>query len=160
VGHGTAVSVYLPRFTGPINEESSSPSTVETRKTGHETILVVEDDADVRSFSAEVLRGLGYQTLEAVDGPSALTLLERYEEHVDLLFSDIVLPGGINGSVLATRAKVLRPQLKVLFTTGYARDAIVHQGRLDAGIDLIRKPFTYGDLASRVRQALDKVTTN
>ncbi len=81
VGHGTVVSIYLPRFTGPIKEESSSPSTVEMRKTGHETILVVEDDADVRSFSAEVLRELGYQTLEAADGPSALTLLERYEEH-------------------------------------------------------------------------------
>jgi CheY-like chemotaxis protein len=156
-GRGTVVSIYLPRFAGTYKEEPNASQGAEPRKTGNETILIVEDDAEVRAFSVEVLRDLGYQTLEAADGSSALDVLDRHKDTVDLLFSDVVLPGGINGAVLATRALTLSPRLKVLYTTGYARDAIVHGGRLDAGVELIRKPFTYDDLASRVRETLDKV---
>ena len=102
-----------------------------------------------------MLRELGYRVLEAHDGPSALRLLERQEGRVDLLFSDVVLPGGMTGADLAAKARALRPDLKVLFTTGYARDAIVHHGRLDSGVELITKPFAYAELAARVRDLLD-----
>ena len=121
---------------------------------GKETILVVEDDVDVRAYSVETLRELGYEVIEAQDGPSALRVLERQAE-VDLLFTDVVLPNGLNGERLARDARVLRPQIKVLFTTGYSRNAIVHHGRLDAGVQLIAKPYSYADLATKVRDVLD-----
>jgi CheY-like chemotaxis protein len=101
-----------------------------------------------------VLRELGYQVLEAADGASALRLLER-SDRIDLLFTDVVLPGGMTGAVLANRARQVRPGLRVLYTTGYARNAIVHHGRLDPGVELIVKPFAYAELASRVRDLLD-----
>jgi len=117
--------------------------------------LVVADDDDVRAYSVEVLRELGYRVLEAHDGPSALRLLERQEGRVDLLFSDVVLPSGMTGPQLVEAARALRPRLKVLFTTGYARNALVHPGRLEAGVNLITKPFSYADLAAKVRDGLD-----
>ena len=120
---------------------------------GAESVLVVEDDEAVRAHSVDVLRELGYRVLEAADGPAALRTLER--EAVDLLFSDVVLAGGMTGAQLAREAVALRPGLRVLFTTGYARNAIVHHGRLDPGVQLITKPFTYVDLAARVREVLD-----
>ncbi|MGZ8360306.1 MAG: PAS domain S-box protein [Allosphingosinicella sp.] len=154
-GMGTTVRIYLPRLLGGDEEEEDQASSIIPEGTREETILVCEDDDDVRAYSVEVLRELGYRVLEAHDGPSALRLLERQEGRVDLLFSDVVLPGGMNGSILATRARELRPNLKVLYTTGYARDAIVHHGRLDPGVELITKPFSYADLAARVRDMLD-----
>jgi CheY-like chemotaxis protein len=148
--------VYLPRLLGAQTEEAQRSAPVVARKTGTETILVVEDDPDVRTFSVEVLRDLGYRVLEAGNGPMALDLLQQQADPIDLLFSDVVLPGGMNGAVLASQARALRPQLKVLYTTGYARNAIVHDGRLDQGVELIAKPFTYDDLSSRVREVLDQ----
>lgn len=124
--------------------------------TAAETLLVVEDDDDVRTYSVESLRELGYRVLEASDGPSALRILER-EQDISLLFTDVVLPGGMTGAQLAAQARGLRSDLKVLFTTGYARNAIVHQGRLDAGVQLITKPFTFEELAIKVRDVLDSV---
>jgi CheY-like chemotaxis protein len=97
---------------------------------GEETILVLEDDDDVRTYSVEILRELGYRVVEAHDGPSALRLLGR-QGRVDLLFTDVVLPGGMTGAQVAEQARDLKPSLKVLFTTGYARNAIIHHGRLD-----------------------------
>ena len=120
-----------------------------------ETILVLEDDDDVRAYSVEILRELGYRVIEAHDGPSALRLLER-QTRVDLLFTDVVLPGGMTGAQVAAQARGARPELKVLFTTGYARNAIVHHGRLDQGVQLITKPFSMADLATRVRDILDR----
>ncbi|MEI9803349.1 MAG: response regulator [Pseudolabrys sp.] len=108
----------------------------------------------MRSYSVDILRELGYRVLEAPDGPAALRILEQRTK-VDLLFSDVVLPGGWTGAQTATRAKALRPDIKVLFTTGYARNAIVHHGRLDPGVQLITKPFTYAELAAKVRDVLD-----
>jgi CheY-like chemotaxis protein len=134
-------------------EEAGQPIVPEGAR--EEIILVCEDDEDVRAYSLEVLRELGYGVLEAADGPAALNLLERAHQRVDLLFTDVVLPGGMTGAVLADRARALRPGLKVLFTTGYARNAIVHHGRLDPGVELITKPFSYSDLAMRVRDLLD-----
>jgi CheY-like chemotaxis protein len=102
-----------------------------------------------------VLRELGYGVLEAADAAAAERILQRTDERIDLLFTDVVLPGGVTGAVLAERARQARPGLTVLFTTGYARDAIVHHGRLDPGVELITKPFSYTDLAARVRDLLD-----
>jgi PAS domain S-box-containing protein len=153
-GHGTCVKIYLPRLIGDRTHEETAETTIAPEGTHDETILVVEDDDDVRTYSVEILRELGYRVLEAHDGPSALRLLER-QSRVDLLFTDVVLPGGLNGADLARDARALRPGLDVLFTTGYARDAIVHHGRLDHGVQLITKPFTYAELATKVRDVLD-----
>jgi CheY-like chemotaxis protein len=156
LGHGTTVRLYLPRLMGDgAVEAAEAPPPPVPERAGQETILVCEDDADVRALYAEVLRELGYTVREAVDGPSALRFLEREEERVDLLFTDVVLPGGMTGSVLAEQARRRRPEVKVLFTTGYARNAIVHHGRLDPGVELITKPFSYTDLAGRIRDLLD-----
>jgi PAS domain S-box-containing protein len=155
LGEGTTVKIYLPRQVGHLPEEEDAPAAVVPEGTREETILVCEDDDDVRAYSVEVLRDLGYRVLEAHDGPSALRLLERQEGRVDLLFTDVVLPAGMTGAVLAEKARAIRPGLRVLFTTGYARNAIVHQGRLDPGVELITKPFAYSELASRIRDLLD-----
>ena len=154
-GVGTTVKIYLPRLMGEAPEEAAATAAVVPDGSRSETILVTEDDDDVRMYSVDALRELGYRVLEAHDAASALRLLERQEGRVDLLFTDVVLTGGMNGQQLSERARALRPNIKVLFTTGYARNAIVHHGRLDAGVELITKPFTYSDLATRVRDVLD-----
>ncbi|HEV8331339.1 MAG TPA: response regulator [Steroidobacteraceae bacterium] len=153
VGHGTTVKIYLPRMSGQRDEEQEANIAVPLRGGLHEVVLVVEDDNDVRLFTTESLRELGFTVLEARDGPSALKQLERHPE-VQLLFTDVGLPG-INGAQLVAAAREQRPDIKVLFTTGYARNAIVHQGRLDAGVKLITKPFTRSQLAARIRDVLD-----
>jgi PAS domain S-box-containing protein len=155
-GAGTTVRIYLPAAAPdaevPEDERQSEPPALARR----ETILVVEDDADVRAFTVETVRELGYDVLEARDGNSALNVLRQTPEgNIDLLFSDVVLPGGVNGQQLAQQALALHPRLKVLFATGYARDVIVHHGRLDPGVQLITKPFAFEDLAARLRGVLD-----
>lgn len=150
---GTTVKLYLPR---DLQAKAAAPEQSLARSSadgGSETILVVEDHEGLREYSAGVLRELGYDVLEAADGPAGLRLLERQPE-VDLLFTDVVLPG-MNGRALADQALRMRPDLKVLFTTGYTRNAIVHNGRLDDGVSLITKPFTFDALASKVRKLLD-----
>jgi CheY-like chemotaxis protein len=114
---------------------------------------VVEDDDDVRIYSTEGLRDLGFTVLEAHDGASALQVLELHPE-VALLLTDVGLPN-MNGSQLADEARRRNPTLRVLFTSGYARNAIVHQGRLDPGVELLTKPFTRAELGARVRDVLD-----
>jgi PAS domain S-box-containing protein len=156
VGSGTTVHMYLPRLMREDVEQDEPAFAAIPEGTRDETILVCEDDDDVRTYSVEVLRELGYRVLEAHDGPSALRLLQRQEGKVHLLFTDVVLPGGMTGAGLAREARALRPDLRILFTTGYARDAIVHHGRLDPGVELITKPFAYADLASRIREILDR----
>ena len=155
VGQGATVRLYLPRLTGPEEDEDDGQGSRALERAREETVLVCEDDDDVRAYSVEVLRELGYRVLEAHDGPSALRLLERQDGPVDLLFTDVVLPSGMTGAIVADKARALRPGLKVLFTTGYARNAIVHHGRLDPGVELITKPFSYADLAVRIRDVLD-----
>jgi PAS domain S-box-containing protein len=158
VGEGTTVKIYLPRqMTAESAAEAAHDDSPLLDGDGEETILVVEDDDDVRTYSVEILRELGYRVIEAHDGASALRLLER-QTRVDLLFTDVVLPGGMTGAQVAEQARVLRPDLKVLFTTGYARNAIIHQGRLDKGVRLITKPFASGELAVKVRDVLDEGT--
>ncbi len=155
VGRGTTVRLYLPRLVGGAATDEEPAVVLAPAGSNSETILVCEDDDDVRAYSVEALRELGYRVLEAHDGPSALRLLERQDGPVDLLFTDVVLPAGMTGADVARRAREIQPGLKILFTTGYARDAIVHHGRLDAGVQLITKPFTYADLAGRIRDMLD-----
>jgi CheY-like chemotaxis protein len=155
-GEGTTVKIYLPRLVGDRAAEAEVEPTLTPAEGGAETILVCEDDEDVRAYSAEVLRELGYVVLEAADGPAALALLSTNSTKIDMLFTDVVLPGGMSGAELAKKAAAYRPDLKTLFTTGYARNAIVHHGRLDPGVELITKPFSYGDLAERIRDILDK----
>jgi DNA-binding response OmpR family regulator len=124
------------------------------RSSSGEVVLLVEDNEDVRNYSAMILSELGYQVLQAADADAGLVVLQT-DQRIDLLFTDVVLPGK-NGKVLADAAAQIRPKLKVLFTTGYSRNAIVHHGRLDAGVQLISKPFTFEQLAARVRDILDK----
>jgi CheY-like chemotaxis protein len=153
LGEGTTVKLYLPRAVSAVREEGVAPQAPRADG-GPETILVVEDDKDLRVYSVATLRELGYTVLEAETGRAALAVLEACD--VDLLFTDVVLPDGMNGRALADEAKRRRPGLRILFTTGYTRNAIVHHGRLDAGVDLLGKPFTFEDLARKVRQALDR----
>jgi PAS domain S-box-containing protein len=151
-GHGTTVKVYLPRAHGKTGEQPEQNAAAPSAY-GQETILVVEDDADVRTMVCETLRDLNYTVLQASDAPSALKLLDGTGP-IDLLLSDVILPGP-NGRELANAALAKRPQLKVLFMTGYSRNAIVHQGRLDEGVQLIQKPLTQATLAAKVRDVLD-----
>ena len=153
VGMGTTVKVYLPRFYGEVSQDEEGAAVAEARGHSTETILVVEDDDDVRIYSTEGLRELGFTVLEAHDGASALRVLELHPEVV-LLFTDVGLPR-MNGRQLADEARRRKPGLRVLFTSGYARNAIVHQGRLDPGVELLTKPFTRAELAARVRDVID-----
>jgi CheY-like chemotaxis protein len=151
---GTTVKIYLPRLHGVL--EPARPSTIAQRVDGgSETILVVEDHDDLRAYSAGVLRELGYQVLEAGNGRAALDLLQSNND-VALLFTDVVMPAGLDGRQLADEAARRRPGIKILFTTGYTRNAIVRDDRLDPGVNLISKPFTFHELASKVRLLLDQ----
>jgi PAS domain S-box-containing protein len=150
-GRGTTIRIYLPRSYAKETEVPVEAAVVSAR--GTETILVVEDDSAVRSTVVEMLGELGYKVLEAPNPEVALQLLNRGTV-VDLLFSDVVMPGQLRAPELARRAKVLLPNLEVLFTSGYAQDAIVHEGRLDAGVNLLRKPYSKEELARKVRQLL------
>ncbi len=154
-GEGTTVKLYLPRLgTGEEIADDAAAGQEVPAGTKLETILVVEDDEDVRVYSVETLRELGYRVEQAANARAALHILDA-DPDIRLLFTDVGLPGGINGRQLVDEARRRRPDLKVLFTTGYARNAIVHQGRLDRGVDLIVKPFAYAGLAAKVRQVLD-----
>lgn len=154
-GQGTAIRIYLPRAAPAeaLAEEGErrAPSGVPG---GAETILLVEDDPLVRENAERMLKSLGYRVFSADRGASALAILERGAP-VDLLFTDVVMPGGIAGPELAARAAELRPGIRILYTSGYTENAVVHHGRLDPGVNLIRKPYGRKALARRIRQALD-----
>ncbi|MBP1473137.1 PAS domain-containing protein [Frateuria sp. MAH-13] len=159
-GKGTCVKLYLPRLAREAAHEAEAPCRGELQGSlREETVLVAEDDDDVRAYTVECLRGLGYRVLEAHDGASALRLLERQEGPVQLLFTDVVMPG-MSGRELADRARQMHPGLQILFTSGYTRDAIASGGRLEAGITIIPKPFTYAGLASKVRDVLEGRTAS
>ena len=154
LGEGTTVKIYLPRSLSDAEKALTNEASKASRWTGTETILVVEDDEALREYAAEILQELGYHVLGASTGVAALETLDR-GEHVDLLLTDVVMPGGLNGRQLAEKAVGQRPALRVLYMTGYTRNAIVHHGRLDAGINMISKPFSFEELAAKVRQRLD-----
>jgi signal transduction histidine kinase/CheY-like chemotaxis protein len=157
VNQGTTVKIYLPRYYGsdvaqePAGSEPARDSLPHAR--ANEAILVVEDEVRVRHISVEALRDLGYHIIQAGDATQALALL-AIQPRIDLLFTDIVMPD-INGRRLAEMAVAQYPHLKVLYTTGYTRNAIVHNGMLDPGLNFLAKPFTIEQLAVKVRQVLD-----
>jgi PAS domain S-box-containing protein len=154
-GQGTSVKLYLPRTQSDAAQESAkSPTTERNLPEGHETILVVEDNEGVRELAVTLLTTLGYTVLEAPDGEAALAILKQ-EQSFDLLFTDVVLPGRMSGPELVREAQRRRPNLKVLYTSGYTQNAIVHHGRLDNGVALLSKPYQKEDLAYQVRQVLD-----
>jgi signal transduction histidine kinase/CheY-like chemotaxis protein len=150
-GHGTTVSIYLPPVTGLApSVEAASVASIEG---GDETILVVEDDNLVRTFVLGQIRSLGYRTLEAVNAAEALVVIDSPQK-IDLLFTDMIMPGSMNGRQLADAALQRRGSLKVLFTSGYSNEAIIHHGHLDAGVLLLAKPYRKSDLAHMIRAAL------
>jgi signal transduction histidine kinase/CHASE3 domain sensor protein/ActR/RegA family two-component response regulator len=151
-GHGTTIKLYLPCAIAQSDAPSIAPAPVEG---GTETILVVEDDALVREFLVTQLTSLGYQTVMAADGRAALAQVDAGAAF-DLLFTDVIMPGGINGRQLADEVAKRRPSAKILYTSGYTENAIVHHGRLDAGVLLLPKPYRKSDLARMVRTALDR----
>jgi signal transduction histidine kinase/ActR/RegA family two-component response regulator len=151
-GEGTTVRIYLPRLMREPSEDADSEAAIEPDKTGA-MILVIEDDDDVRAYLVEVLRELSYLVFDAHNGASALALIESRKLYPDLLLTDVVLPG-MNGREAAERIAAIRPGIKVLFMTGYSRNAIVHQGRLEPGVDMIQKPLTQGALAARISELL------
>jgi len=151
-GQGTTVKMYLPRNAGAAQAEE-----LETGRHGNaqvvkdETVLLVEDEPLVRMYGSEALHELGYRVLEACDGHEAMRMLGQHPE-VTLLFTDVGLPGGFNGRRLAEEARALVPSLKILFATGYARSAIVHNGVLESGVELLEKPYTIEALARKLQQ--------
>jgi PAS domain S-box-containing protein len=152
VGHGTTVKLYLPRAASPA--QPVVPTARGPLRGGTETILVVEDDADVRAAAADQLAALGYDVLTAASAHAAWRLLQE-GARPDLLFTDVVMPGPLSSPELARQASALLPGLAVLFTSGYTQNAIVHGGRLDAGVELLSKPYRRDELAARVRAVLD-----
>jgi CheY-like chemotaxis protein len=154
--HGTSVKIYLPRYLGHALDEDTVADEPMAEGDATETILVVEDDADVRSYLAEILRTLRYRVVTTANAQTALMTLKANAQHVDLLLTDIVMPG-MTGRELGKQAQQLRPDLKVLYMSGYSRNAVVHQGRLDEGVELLQKPVSQGELANRVRTILDRV---
>jgi PAS domain S-box-containing protein len=156
LGEGTTVKIYLPRYLGAEDKsEDINQSHNATRAIGAETILIVEDDDSLRAYATETLSELGYRVFAAQNAAAALEILDR-ENDIAVLFTDVVMPGGINGRQLSTEAVRRRPGLKVLYTTGYTRDAIVHQGRLDPGVQMISKPFSSDELGAKIRSLLDE----
>jgi PAS domain S-box-containing protein len=154
-GQGTVVKLYLPRHVGEAPLAAAPLQAAAGEPVGRgETVLVVDDDAQVRGYTSEAVAELGFTVLVAADGQEALRIIEGHPE-IGLLFTDVGLPG-LNGRALADEAMRRRPGLKILFTTGYARDAIIHHGLLDRGFQLIPKPFTFDALARKLREVLGR----
>ena len=152
VGQGTAIALYLPRFAGPTEEASPAPRIPTQRRAGPgEVVLVVDDEAMVRMLVTDVMQDLGYRTVEASSGRAALDLL-RSEQRIDLLVTDVGLPGGMDGWQLAQNGRAVRPALKILFITGYAENTAIGQGTLQPGMQVLPKPFAVDMLAARVQE--------
>lgn len=152
MGEGTTIKIYLPRLVGSARAVPGATASARAGERG-ETILITEDDEEVRRYIAETLEGLGYTVLTAGDAEEALLSI-RNDARIDLLLTDVVMPGA-NGRKLALEAQEHRPSLRILFMSGYSRNAIVHQGRLDPGVALLQKPLTSEMLAAAVRKVLD-----
>jgi len=147
------VKLYFPRMPEPaVQPDVQAPQPNQQQTGSGERVLVVEDEDDVRRFTVEILTELGYKVVSASNGTQALSLIDQHPDIV-LLMTDVVMPG-MNGRKLAEAAIARRPGLKILFTTGYTRNAIVHNGVLDAGVELIIKPFTLEGLATKIAKVL------
>jgi CheY-like chemotaxis protein len=153
-GKGTTVKLLLPRYKGTMEKEADAVTRPAALAADGETVLVVEDDSIVRELIVEVLNDLGYAALEAADGSAGLEILQS-GRRIDLLISDIGLPG-LNGRQVADAARLLRPELKVLFMTGYAKNTAFTSGLLDSGMEMITKPFAMEALAARIRNIIEE----
>ena len=154
VGKGTVVCLYLPRHVGPTDEgQEAAELLAAPRARRGETVLVVDDEPTVRMLVAEVLEDLGYTAIEAADGAAGLKVLQS-DARIDLLVTDVGLPGGMNGRQLADAARVERPQMRVLFITGYAENAVINHGHLEPGMQVLTKPFALESLASRIKELI------
>ncbi len=152
-GHGTTVRIYLPRAAGDAaSDEAAPPPAAEVP--GRGAVLLVEDDLEVAKVARMFLKSLGYDVLEAYTGPRALDIIKRGDP-IDLLFTDVVLPDGMNGAEVARAAQALRPGLKVLFASGYSEHVLMHRGRLAEGVVLLQKPYRRQELADALRVVLD-----
>ena len=154
VGEGTTIRIYLPRAIAAADMADQGEAPL-VGSLGSETVLVVEDESDVRSYLVETLQDLNYRVREAANGAAALAQFDSNPFRIDLLLTDIVMPG-LNGRELADQLHHRQSGLRVLFMTGYSRDAIVHQGRLDPGVSLLQKPVNQALLAAKIREILDK----
>jgi CheY-like chemotaxis protein len=151
---GTTIRLYFPRAVTTTDDiPYEAPREIEPRG-GSEHILAVEDDAQVRTYVVTLLENLGYRVTAARSGAEALEILSQHRD-IDLLFTDVVMPGGINGRQLSEQALNIHPDMKVLFTSGYSENAIIHNGRLDRGVQLISKPYHREQLAVKLREILD-----
>ena len=157
LGHGTTVKIYFPRHFGSDDGDQLDDELLGQAENG-ENVLIVEDDNDVRAYLTDIVRSLGYGVVSAANGKLALDLLSQSKSHIALMLTDVVMPG-MTGRELAESAKILRPELKVVYMTGYSRNAITRNGRLDPGLDVLQKPITQGQLATRIRDALDERTS-
>jgi PAS domain S-box-containing protein len=155
VGYGTTVNLYLPRASIDAGEQIDVGPLEAVPSTGGELVLVVEDNSFLRGLTLRILRSLGYRAIDAEDGPTACEMLDCVD-HVDLLLTDVVLPKGMNGPELAREARARKPGLKVLYMSGYPRDAVFRDGALDADTHLLSKPFPKAELAHMVRKVLDE----
>ena len=152
IGRVTSVKIYLPRYFGEVTPQPARSDAPEAlpRAQQEETVVIVEDEAEVRAYSSEVLTQLGYRVIEAADAHSGLAALEANPE-VMVLFTDVGLPG-MNGRDLAIEALRRRPDLRILYTTGHTKNAIIHNGSLDRGVHLLTKPFSVPALATNIRE--------
>ncbi|CAN7677480.1 PAS domain S-box protein [Rhizobium sp. LjRoot98] len=153
-GHGTTMCLYLPRYTGEIADDAEAVDTPIPEMGAGETVLVIDDEPTVRMLIVEVLEEAGYVALEAEDGPSGLKILQS-DARIDLLITDVGLPGGLNGRQVADAARLTRPDLKVLFVTGFAENAAVGNGHLEPGMEVITKPFVMTELANKVTDMIE-----
>lgn len=153
-GKGTTMCLYLPRYAGELDDEALHPEAVIEPTGAGETILVIDDEPIVRMLIVEVIEEAGYSALEAGDGPSGLKILQS-DVRIDLLITDVGLPGGMNGRQVADAARIGRPDLKILFVTGYAENAAVGNGYLDPGMEVITKPFVMTELANKITELIE-----
>jgi CheY-like chemotaxis protein len=153
-GRGTTVKLFLPR-SDPAGEAGAAQPTRPQMPRGSERILIVEDDPQVRAVVVSQLQGLGYAAAEAPDGEAGLAALEAAAQPFDLLLTDVIMPGAMNGKVLAEEAARRWPRMRIVFMSGYTEDAVIHNGRLAPGVLLLGKPFRRAELAQMLRQALD-----
>jgi CheY-like chemotaxis protein len=155
VGRGTTVSIYLPRHDGEVieDEDQAVPSVLVPAEEG-KTVLVVDDEPTVRMLLADILGDLGCSVIEAADSNAGLKILQS-DVSIDLLITDVGLPGGMNGRQMADAARVSRPGLTVLFITGYAENAVVGHGHLEPGMALLTKPFAVETMVTRIRSMIE-----
>jgi CheY-like chemotaxis protein len=152
-GHGTTINLYFPRSDAPAADTYSARGVSDTAGPTRETILVVEDDSRVRQLTIRRLKLIGYEVLEASDGPTALEILNRGDP-VDLVFTDLIMPGGLSGRDVAIRAREIKPGVKVLLTSGYAEELVRGDDLQRENLKVLRKPYQQADLVTALREVL------